>query len=566
MKRKILSFLIALVLMAGASAALFGCGGGETYDPDNFLPAGTAENPWQIVKEPVTLDIFVPRGGMNPPYREMKMFQKLSELTNLNFNFIEAEVSTYDNLRSTTWEDKNNLPDLFLFNNTVAEQVAYSQFGAFVAFNDDELTAGGIHVGNLIENYMPNYRALLDANFNIDTETDAKKVATLDDGYMYSTLSVNDVPRDLTFKMFINQQWIDNINEDYPDRDLPDADEIATVEQYIEVLRAFKECDPNRNGKNDEVPVTAKSMEYLSNFILAAYGYVSSDVEVKNDGSGLVYTPVTEAYQKYLETVRMMYQEGLLDNQVFSITTDSQMAVKGYAGRLGSFCAAAAYITVGMDLEDQYVTFGPLTSEYYTGEPLQWGFSNFTASGATIPTGTPYVREVARLLDIMYSELGTQLIAYGMEGEDWTWDDEAHTSWTFHVPADWAGTQEEYRATITPNVGTASALYWSYDFVGKMNDPIITDLNRMSERYMPYLKLPVPEELKFANADEYTEVSRLRTNLDLYVRSSVSDFVRNADQTVAEGWQSYVDGMKGYNYERLLGIYEAAYQRYLQGR
>lgn len=119
------------------------------------------------------------------------------------------------------------------------------------------------------------------------------------------------------------------------------------------------------------------------------------------------------------------------------------MAVKGLDGdasRLGSFCAAAAYIIVGEDRADEYTTFGPLTSDYYNEKPLQWGFSYFQPTGAVIPTGTPYVREIARLLDILYSDLGCQLIAYGKEGIDWTWDDEGQTSWTFHVPDDWTGT------------------------------------------------------------------------------------------------------------------------------
>ena len=57
----------------------------------------------------------------------------------------------------------------------------------------------------------------------------------------------------------------------------------------------------------------------------------------------------------------------------------------------------------------------------------------------------------------------------------------------------------QYRATITPNVGTASGLYWSYEFVGKMNDKTISSLNKMSERYLPYLKVPAADYRKQTN-------------------------------------------------------------------
>lgn len=571
--KRILSCILTLAMALGLISGLAGCGRKEAYNPDNFLPNGTAENPYQIVKDPITLNIFVPKSPMNPHFNEMKMFQKLSQLTNLNFEFREVDTSAYDQVRSAAWESKDDLPDLFLFNNSVSEQVIYSQFGAFDAFNDPNLTEAGIQVGSLIDNYMPNYKALLDSNFGLDVSTSAREVATFSDGKMYSTLCVNNVPRDLTFKMFINQSWIERLREDnvaIPSNvtsfktaaDIPDASDIKTVEEYVDILRLFKRYDANGNGKaDDEVPVSAKEMEYLRNFLLASYGYVFHGVEIKNDGSELTYVPAEEAYRKYLATARTMMEEGLLDTSVFSIKTDSQLAVKGVEGRLGSFCSAAAYITVGMEHESEYTTFGPLTSEYYSGTPLQWGFSNFSATGAVIPSGTEKVREVARLLDIMYSELGCQLIAYGEEGVDWTWDDEEKTSWTFHVPDGWTGSQEDYRATITPNVGTASALFWNYDFVGKMNDPIITALNRMSERYTPYLKSPVPEQLKM-NESEYNQIETVSASLDTYIASSEYDFIKgNKYATNDADWNEYLRKLEQYNYQTLLKCYNDAYLR-----
>ncbi|MFA6801486.1 MAG: hypothetical protein WCR19_05215, partial [Acholeplasmataceae bacterium] len=195
--KKILYMLVSLCVILTLTACQK-----EDYDASNFLPNGTEDNPYQIVKEATTIEIFVPRGSSNPPFSTMKMFQKLSEITNLTFDFTEVDVSAYTQVRSAAWEDKNNLPDLFLFNNSVAEQVTYSQYGALVSFNDDNLVSGGIEVGNLIENYMPIYNDLLENNFYMDTNDSAIDTALFEDGMMYSTLSVNNVPRDLTFKMF----------------------------------------------------------------------------------------------------------------------------------------------------------------------------------------------------------------------------------------------------------------------------------------------------------------------------------------------------------------------------
>lgn len=599
MKKSLVSLLLSFVLLCGLFAAV-GCGNKENYNPDNFLTAEEAAalgTPNRIVREEITLDVFVMKSAMNPKFSTMKMFTCLSEETGLKFNFIEADTSAYSTIRNGLWENAKDLPDLFLFNNHIGEQIQYGALGAIAAFNDDSYTVNGLKVGNLIDNYMPTYKKLLSENFGIQTDTVASEVATMEDGKMYSVLCVNDVARDLTFKMFLNEAWLTNLKSAYTPAtslkslmdqfkkqnsslskvgevtsyatvgDLPEtAEEIQTLEQYLDILRVFKVCDPNQNGKADEIPVTSKSMDYLRNFLLAAYGYVTPGVELTASASDLVYVPTTEAYRNYLATAKKMMDEGLMDAETFSISTDSQMYRKGAEGRLGSFVSAAAYIAVGMEHESEYTTFGPLTSAAYTGTPLQWGFNNFSATGAVIPSNSMKAREVARLLDIMYGEVGTQLIAYGVEGEDWTWDDEEKTSWTFHVPEDWTGTQEEYRATITPNVGTASALYWSNDFVGKMNDTIITALNRMSERYVPYLKRPVPEALKLS-IKEYATVATKSATVDPQLLTCEVEFIRGEGRDPAKDadWQKFVTDIKAYGADDLIKCYRAAYQRYLGG-
>lgn len=592
--KKLVSLLLGFALAAGTLGLFAGCSTEEPYDPDNFLPNGTAENPWQIVAEPVTIDIFVPTSSVNPPYSDMKMFKVISEMTNLQFNFTEANVSAYENLRNMAWGDERSRPDLFLFNNNVSEQIVYSQLGVLTPFNSDSfVTATGAEAGNLIDNYMPNYKALLEDNFGEhDAGEDgyveqASDVVTLDDGYMYATLTVNNVPRDLTYKMFINKQWIDNYNTYYAQQgeELPQPEDIRTWEQLVEVLRAFRDYDVNRNGNaNDEIPVSSAALNFLRNYCLQSCGYVTPNYEITTTNtlapeSEIVYVPKTDAYREYLRKMKALYDEGLLDN-CFSATDDT-LVVKGHNHRLGMFQAAAAYLVVGQEYADEYVTIAPVTSEYYQGDPIQLGFPEFAASGAVIPASSPYVREVARLLDLMYSELGCQLIAYGLEGEDWEWDlREDGTrgdgsldtdTWTFHVPDGWyesGKTQEDYRATITPNVGTANALYWNYDFVGKMNDPTITALNRMSEIYMDYLKVPIPSAIKMTE-EEYNMRAVYESTLQNYVETAERSFIvgdSGYDVESDTDWNAYVQRLVGYRCDDLLKCYNDALARYKQSK
>ena len=572
---------LSFALLAGCVLSATSCGGNQVnYDLDNFLPQGSENNPYQIVKDPVTIKIFAPHSQGNPEFNTLKMFKHLEKITNLKFEFTTCDTSAYTNRRAAIWEDSNYKPDLFLFNNSVAELVQFQEngFNAYVPFNDDNYVGVTGEIGNVINNFMPNYKALLESNFNIQSDTEsAIGTATLNDGKMYSTLSVKDVARDLTYKMFINQKWIDNLQEDYPSLNLKDAKDIETIDDYIYTLTCFKNYDANRNGDPyDEVPVSSKSLEYLRNFILASYGYVSYGCELESDGSKFTYVPLTNNYREYIKTAYDMWNyvnssnpsvKNLMDNATFSTTTDSQMAKKGYNGILGSFSAAAPFIVTGYSskggYDEDYEVVGPLTSSI-SSTKIHWGFGYFKNDGACIYAGSPYVREVARLLDIMYSELGTQLISYGVEGEDWKWDDESHTSWTFLVPEDFSGTTEDYRATITPNVNSGSALYWANSFVGKMNDETMTRLNAQSETYVPYLKTPEPAKYKFTS-NEYAEISTIKASLDPQINYLEASYIRGEGGVNPHNdtdWAKFIETIKRYNGERLESIYNTMLARY----
>lgn len=569
--------LTAVLSLLGISLSLIGCGGtgGGGYDINNFLPNGTEENPYQIVKEPITLKVFAPHSAGNPEYKDLKMFKYLSKVTNINFEFTTPDTSVYTTIRSGVWQS-GDIPDLFLFNNSISEIVQFQekQFNVYVPFNDDSFSykVDGVTVnaGNLINNIMPNYKKGLENNFGISKEkSDATKVASLNDGKMYETLSVRDVARDLTYKMFINQQWIDNLNEDY-ELGLPDADELETLDQYYEILSAFKKYDANRNGNpNDEIPVTSKCMEYLRNYILQAYGYCSYGPEINADMSHYDYVPLTEAYRNYLIFANKLWKENILHHETFVNKTDNSLAKFGQQNLLGSFVAAAPYLITGYELEDNYTTIPPIRdTKYYNGPKIQYNIGNFTPDGACIPMQSKYIREVARLVDIMYSDLGTQLISYGVENDDWTWDDAEKTSWTFHVPESWTGNQEQYRATITPNVNSGAALYWKNDFVGKMNDEILNKLNKQSEVYLPYLKIAEPHEIKLSST-EYDNVTLIKASLDPQLEFLEASLIRGDagyDPNSDTDYTNFINKVKGYRAEELIKYYNDALARYIGGK
>ena len=89
---------------------------------------------------------------------------------------------------------------------------------------------------------------------------------------------------------------------------------------------------------------------------------------------------------------------------------------------------------------------------------------------------------------------------------------------------------------------------------------IIKRLNSESERYIPYLKIPVPEEV-ILDKEDYAEASLLLLDLGTYVEMSEYNFVvgeKNWDVNNDANWNSYLTALKGYRYEEVVAMYNNA--------
>ena len=102
--KRLLSLGMAAVMMAGV---LTSCGGGEassaasgsatSAESTNVNPVGE----YPIVKEPITFKIMGRKDPGAPDWSELEVFKRLSEITNINFEF---EIS-----ESGTWTEQKNI-------------------------------------------------------------------------------------------------------------------------------------------------------------------------------------------------------------------------------------------------------------------------------------------------------------------------------------------------------------------------------------------------------------------------------------------------------------------------
>lgn len=181
------------------------------------------------------------------------------------------------------------------------------------------------------------------------------------------------------------------------------------------MLQAFKTGDPNGNGEADEIPWSFIYNGDGYNMALGAFGFVNARHDII-DGQ-YVYVPAQENFRHYLEFMAKCYAEGLLDEDIFTMTTDDYLA-KVLTLNVGST------IEYNVTSEEEILKrelLSPLTSEYNDKACYPGRSQEKTNSGLCITSNATEEEAIAaiKLLDYWYSQEGTFEIKCGpVYGED----------------------------------------------------------------------------------------------------------------------------------------------------
>jgi putative aldouronate transport system substrate-binding protein len=472
----------------------------------------------------------------------MHLWQYLQELTGIKIDFREADAGAYKDLRSLQWVDKKNWPDIFYTNNTIEEQTRYSALGALTPLNDDE----GAY-GNLLEKYAPNFSKMMEKYPQIE------KNSVLDDGKIYSFTSINTVPRDLTYKVYVQKQWLE---AEYGAGYYPE-----TVEQFKQMLQSFQTIG------EDVIPLIGAGggLGYIKNYLLSAFGYTTHGIQVAPGTDEVVYAGITDNYKAFLKYANDLYNGSLLYKNSYAAT---QAEVKGFGnqGKLGVFQAAGAFVIVGENRDDAYTSLPPLTSTY---SPLVNGerqkmhllLNDMMPQFAILPSTTPYSREIVRLMDWFYTDEASMIATFGVEGKHWAYADDTRTEWDAIVPE---GTTnlETFRATLSPTAGLgAHAIgYRSFETVRYEKGSLNRKINTETEKYVPYLT-SFPYHLHFT-PDEIAEKALIEAGINSHMTEYEMAFI-NGGKSIDNDWSAHINTLNSYGLPRLIEIYQAAYDRYL---
>ncbi|MEC0227535.1 extracellular solute-binding protein [Paenibacillus alba] len=534
-------------MMAAGTAmvvALTGCSGSNGTPKVTSAPAtegaAVALKDGKIVSSPLTLSYFVQMSGNPAPgvksYNDMAAYQETEKKTGIHIDFQHP----------ATGQEKNQF-NLLMASGNYPDVIEWG-WGDYPGGGVGAMNSGVIiPLNDYMAKYAPNLTKLLADN------PDIKKAISTDDGRIFAFPFLRNDPYLRTyFGLGIRQDWLDKVGLAMPE----------TIDEWHTVLKAFKENDPNGNGKADEIPLLIRkdTMLNFSNVFLNAWG-ISGRFNL--DGGKVVYGPIQPKYKEFLQTMRNWYKEGLIDRD-YAGTDDKQKDAKwtgeligvselAVGGGIGKYTNAMSgknpkFSLVGAPYPVMNKGDKPVLGQV---EPI------FNSVGAAITKNNKHVAETVKWLDYKYGQEGSLLFNFGIEGKSYAMKDGFPTY-----------TDEIMKNPDGLSFATALGRY-AVPFGGPLvQDKRYQEQNASLPQQRNALKtwMDVKNDgwippLSFTN-EESTRLASVMTDITTYRDEMFDKFVMGAEPI--ENFDKYVKAIQGMGIQEIIDIQEAAYKRYLK--
>jgi putative aldouronate transport system substrate-binding protein len=539
-----LAALFALAVGLATAGAAGGAEGAAAGVP--VTPAGTLP----IVKTPVTITAYA---MLAPWIQDLKTNDATKELEkrtgiHLDLTVVPGEGSNINERRNLMLAS-GDYPEIFLsggFTNTDILQYGMDQ-KIFQPINA-LIEKYGVNVKKVFA-YYPDLQANL----------------TAPDGNIYGLPNINDCYHcTYSQKAWINDDWLQKVGMKMP----------TTTDEFAAVLKAFKERDPNGNGKADEIPLSGSINSWhnpVQDFLLCAFIYDNGSDYIAVKNGKLSFSPAQPEWRDGLRYIRQLYANGLIYPASFTQSREQaqQIGDNPDVEILGSF--TAGHLGMYMRIEDTYdrpkhwEALAPLKGP--KGVQFTGIYRGISGAGFVITKKCKNPEAAFRLADYIYSEDGTMLMEWGLEGVNWKkagpndkgldgqparWTDIRGSAGHGNVyNTDWGQEAPDVR---TPDFRAA----WTADQDLLSVAGYELRLHRETRtKYAPY----APKEWftpVFLNPKQIEEAAQMQTNITNFVNQSTVQFIVG-DKDLDKDWDAYIAQLQKLNLDKYIQMNQDAY-------
>lgn len=533
--KRVVSMMLALGMLLG----LTGCGGGGNSTSQSDIDATFP------LKEEVTLTFMVV-GTEDTSFKEKmannKLWKRLQEETNVNVEFQFLGETPEE--KFTLLINGGNYGDV-LIGGPVLNSISASRYFASGIFQD--LTE------YLNKETMPNLMAMIDEN------PDIMGMISGADGKVYTLPQINGIEGGgLESPFWINKVWLDKLGLAVP----------TTLDEFTNVLRAFKTQDPNGNGVQDEIPyfVSTAREFYSLEAIYGCWGLAFKNGAL--DGFATVkdgevrFGPVLDEYKEAVKYQALLYDEGLMWNECFTASSAT-----GGSKLTSDICTVGCFTSNTIPTStymDDYVCLVPPKVEGYE----QCWYVNPVVTAAKdrfyITDKCQYTEIVMKFMDLFYDFDNAFEVEFGAE-EDGRWYKDENGNYV--VRNDLTVDQETKIKTETPALLDLIDRFARGVRAEDMKKVINKDYDTMNLAWRTYQDAGVLNDeiwpRPYYSNEDASSLYRITTDIFYQVDSYRARWITGEGDIDAE-WDEYIKKLEGLGLKEMVTIYQSGYDSYLE--
>lgn len=535
-KRRLMAAAMAAVMLTGTLA---GCSAkSETSGTEAAKgEAGTSQAQTEetlegslVSKEPKEFTVFLNFNNM-PFDSNWQVWQEAAKRTNIS---LKGTIS----LSNSNEEEAFNL---MMSSGNLADIIGYVDASSLEKLGRD---GGMIPLNDLIKEHAPNIQKVLDEDARF------RQTAYSLDGNIYQ------IPKNQELKAaefwWIRQDWLDKLNLKAP----------TTVDELHDVLYAFRNEDPNGNGLKDEIPLFDRAGwkqpdEYL-------YLWDTSLEFYPRDGK-MKYEPLEENFKTGVSNMIKWYQEGLIDPEIFTRGASSRDTLLG--GDLGGcthdWVSTANYNSTLQETIPgfQMAAIAPpadqngVVKERVSRYPgVGWGISSQCKDPVT----------VIKFMDYFFTEEGSDLMNWGIEGDTFTRDADGSKHFTDTVLQSEL-TPIGYLRSIGAQYRIGMCQDGDYEYATMKEDGI--EANKLYNGHDEWFDDSLPPyldgkmALKYTSDDE-SEYKNIMASIKPYVDEKFQSWILGVNDFDSE-YDTFIKELKARGIDRALEINQKAYDTFL---
>jgi len=360
--------------------------------------------------------------------------------------------------------------------------------------------------------------------------------------------------------MFVRKDWLDKLGVEAPT-------DKASLETYLYAAH-------DQMGSSHTYPVTSScTVDYANSFFdTALFAISGTDLAMYLVDGQVTSGLTTDNYREYLEWIIKLYNDGIIHkdfyasamgrNETMALIGDNNMAIwQGMADHKDEFYSMAK----DPDFDIQAVPILKNDDGLYT-----FGTTRSPVGGSGGGGGNPSpcitncceeIEAAVQFLNYFYTEEGSMLGNYGVEGETYNLGPDGEIVYTDLILANPNGMNSQMAFTCYGwnHSGMISYPTRNLDTYPQDVKDIITMWSDTS--YTTY-DHTIPSAAAL-DVDETNSITTMVADISSYASEQLLKFITGTEPLNDDSWAAYVEGCNSFGLETCVEVYQKAYDDYL---